>query len=133
MIEYWQRKFHLKYKLPDGNIWKGFINIDADTEEDLPESVSGTFWVSKDMKGWHGLFELSNKEKADRRKHPYNYLQCVITNGVTRPDSLGYVPTCMKEAEMMFEYLIPVQYENIERFEGKIEDCLYSVETHNWK
>lgn len=42
---YYQRKFHLQYQLPDGNTWKGMINVDAERKEDLPakEAIRGTF------------------------------------------------------------------------------------------
>lgn len=76
---YYQRKFHLQYQLPDGNTWKGMINVDAERKEDLPakEAIRGTFWFFKSKEGWHGEFTLDN---YGQQKYPY-----VITLGVYRP------------------------------------------------
>lgn len=44
---YWQRKYHLKYVLPNGNMWTGYINVEADNESDLPKTITGGFWAEK--------------------------------------------------------------------------------------
>ena len=100
VMGYYQRKFHLQYQLPDGNIWKGMINVDAERKEDLPakETVRGTFWFFKSKEGWHGEFTLDN---YGQQKYPY-----VITLGVYRPTrQLTHQINSREEAEAMLSYL----------------------------
>lgn len=100
---YYQRKFHLQYQLPDGNTWKGMINVDAERKEDLPakETVRGTFWFFKSKEGWHGEFTLDNYRQ---QKYPY-----VITLGVYRPiRQLTHQINSREEAEAMLFYLMPI-------------------------
>lgn len=132
-MKYWQRKYHLKHTLPDGNIWNGFINIEADSKEDLPETVSGDFWVEKTEEGWHGLFELDYGEKHDKRKNPDGYPAWVLTVGVSRPDvPVPHRPTSREEAYEIMQNLRPVQYRTVGRFYDRLENCLTSIETHYW-
>lgn len=112
------------------------INIDADTEEDLPQSVSGSFWAEKKEDGWHGLFQLDNGEKWDRRDDfiPDLTAPYVITAAVHRPErKILQRPATMAEAEHILWWLKPVEYDLVERFEARIEDCLDTTETHCWE
>jgi hypothetical protein len=127
VMGYYQRKFHLQYQLPDGNIWKGMINVDAERKEDLPakETVRGTFWFFKSKEGWHGEFTLDN---YGQQKYPY-----VITLGVYRPTrQLTHQINSREEAEAMLSYLGALSYDEIPRCESQIEKCVYSEETHYW-
>ena len=131
---YWQRKYWLKYVLPDGNIWDGFINIEADNKSDLPETVKGGFWVEKKLDGWHGKFYFDNCEPYDKRTETSEVLlPWVITTGVHRPQpQTGIIPQSTEEADRILEYLKPVEYKSISRFNARLEDCCFALETHYW-
>ena len=132
---YWQRKYHLKYILPDGNVWTGFINIEADNEANLPQTVKGGFWAEKRLDGWHGGFYLDNYEPYDMRRETSEILSpCVITTGVHRPSpKTGTIPKSIEEADRIFEYLKPVEYETVARFDGRLKDCCVALETRYWR
>lgn len=124
---YYQRKFHLQFQLPDGNVWKGMINVDAEKKEDLPtkENIKGVFWFFKSKEGWHGEFQLDSDYTS---KFPYVY-----THGVFRPERpFTNGVTCREEAESILSYLRPLHYDEIPRCESRIEECVYSEETHYW-
>lgn len=124
---YYLGKYSLKKELPDGNIWSGFINVRADRKEDLPtiEEISGTFWFSKDKKGWHGRFKLDN-DSYDGNECPY-----AITFGVYRPDrKLPFNPHTREGADAILDYLQPLEYEEIPRQEAKIQACVTSMYAH---
>lgn len=131
---YWQRKYHLKYSLPDGNVWTGFINVEADNESELPEAVKGIFWAEKKSDGWYGRFCLDNYEPYDRRRETSEILlPWVITIGIHRPSlEMTTRPTSIQEADRIMEYLKPVEYETVARFDGRLEDCYVDSETHYW-
>ena len=134
---YYMRKFHFSYLLPDGNTYKGFINIEADTKEELPDikDVKGSFFVEKLKEGYNARFFLDDGEpnrssyKPDILKGQEN---CIYTNGIYRPDlcSVGVGIHSTAQAEQILFYLAPVKYETIPRFEGRLEDHIYSMETH---
>lgn len=132
MNSYWQRKFHLEHKLSDGNIWHGFINIEADTEGDLPQVVSGTYWSEKRNDGWHGEFKLDNDEPYDRRKTHCDCGAFVIHTGIYRPTKEFEQPLTVEEAEIIYDYSEPVEYELIPRFDDRLENCIVSYETYYW-
>lgn len=140
---YYQRKYHFKYTLPDGNIYSGFINVEAPEKDSLPaqEDLKGSFWVKKDSEGWHGEFTLDNGPGTP------TYPSCmfedtflsgigqyVMSNGVHIPDDkIPNTPiTSMKEAEKRLKLLEPIQYEYLE-FSGRLEDYITSIETHFWE
>jgi hypothetical protein len=135
---YYQRKFHLRYKLSDGNIWKGFINVEADTREELytMDNVKGTFWVEKIPEGWLGTFELDNGP-SDRRKGGHTDYRFVITVGVFTPDEeLGSqtgLCNSTADAERILSRTRPIPYERIDKFSGRIEEHIVSEETHHWR
>lgn len=131
-MRYWQRKYHLKYILSDGNVWTGFINVEADNRVDLPETVKGGFWVEKRLDGWHGGFYFDNYEPYDKRTETSEVLlPLVITTGVYRPSlPIGAIPKSIKEANRILEYLKPVEYETVARFNGRLEDCCFALEIH---
>lgn len=132
---YWQRKYHLKYILPDSNVWKGFINVLADNKSDLPETVKGGFWAEKRLGGWYGKFYFDNCEPYDRRRGTSEILSpWVITTGVHRPSpQTGAIPKSIEEADQILEYFKPVEYEAVARFDGRLEDCCVALETHYWE
>lgn len=132
---YWQRKYHLKYILPDGNVWKGFINVLADKKSDLPETVKGGFWAEKRLDGWHGKFYFDSCEPYDRRRETSEVLSpWVITTGVHRPSpKTSTIPKSIEEADRVIEYLKPVEYETVARFNGRLEDCCVDLETRYWR
>ena len=131
---YWQRKFHLKRILPDENIWKGFINIETDREEDLPDTVHGTYYVEKANGQWHGAFTLANGEKYDLRETPSKEFEpWVVTTIVERPPIQSpHCPASIEEATKMLEYLKPIECENVDKFKDNLNNCVYAVETHYW-
>lgn len=147
-MSYYQRKFHLRYTLPDGNIWKGFINVEADTREELHsrDEIRGSFWCTKSNEsgrsGWSGMFKLDNTTEDRRKKpNPYGWDACitraVVTTGIylseeeqVHTDKIQSVA----EAEMILKNSenIAYKYETLEKFEGRLEDCIVSEETHCW-
>ena len=135
---YWQRKFHLQHKLEDGNTWKGMINVEADTEEELPKAVKGTYWFSKTEEGWHGAFVLADG-KADKRKitkvHEYEYGQYIYTHGVYMPHrNYGSINSmAIAEAVLAQTKNISYQYKEIKKYDCIIEDDIYDTETHYWE
>lgn len=134
---YWQRKFHIKHKLPDGNIYKGFINIEADTREELPttDQISGSYWAEKTSEGWLGRFELDCGFKPDNRKNADTQMPYVITTGIYREvkprNNNGYISR--EEAEAILNNIMPIKYDTVPRFEGRLEDAIVSEETHRWE
>lgn len=141
---YYQRKFHLRYTLDDGNIWRGFINVEADTREDLQSrnEIRGTFWCEKLSEGWRGTFNLEDT-LSDRRAvpNPYGFssaiTQSVVTVGVFLPEVNREHCSEIRstqEAESILRSIssISSQYETISRFAGRLEDCIISEETHYW-
>ena len=137
----WTRKFHLEHTLPDGNIWHGMINIDADTEAELynREDIKGEFWAEKVPEGWRGKFTLECGVPDKRKDSPFVGTELeysVFTMGIYRPESdtpQSFEGTqSAEQAEAVLEGLKPVQYESTPRFGGRLEDCIYAVETHDW-
>ena len=132
--KYWQRKFHFKYTLPDGNIYYGFINTEADREEDLYniDDIKGWFWVRKAIEGWYGGFHLAPGLIADQRCEGTKFQQWVVTKGVRRPQRKFHKITSREDAEEIMNYLENVHYDAIPHFCGRLEDCITSEETHYW-
>ena len=139
---YYMRKYHLEYELPDKHICKCFINISADKKEDLPalEDIKGSFWMEKLTAGWIGKFELDNDLPADicsyRSKHyDSSFNNSIVFTGLYRPEA-----GCPKYqgpfnevlARQIYEYNQPIDLRGISlpRFEGRLEDCIKSEETH---
>ena len=139
-MKFYMKKYHLQYTLPDGNIWRGFINVDSNRKEDLPDIIKGSFWVSKDEKGWHGERILDEPEKY--RENDLGVKHVIIT-GVYHPErDYTSAPTSVQEASERFRYIsnIMEEYDSIERFEARIEDCQriddmgnYICETHEFE
>lgn len=132
---YWQRKFHLKYTLPDGNIYNGFINTEADRREDLYRAyeIRGWFWARKEPAGWHGLFHLAPGLIRDKREKGYRVAPYLITTGVKRPERKAKTVASREEAEEILRYLEDVKYDEIPHFYGRLEDCIVDAETHHWE
>lgn len=142
-MSYFNRKFHLSYTMSDGNVWRGFINVYADTLEELPnkEDIQGSFWVSKTNEGWLGEFRLETTV-VDKRKNPNPYgwkhsiTNAVITIGIYKPEitpinSSNITP---KEAYDIYRSTLNIsdRYATIYRLEDYLEDCIIGEETHCW-
>lgn len=99
----------LEFTTEDGRRWSGWINTLADSKEDFPETISGTFWTYRDEVGCHGEFKLDNGETG-----------FVVTAKMLPPEykMKTYTPF---EADKAFESLQPIK--QWERFDKKIEDC----------
>lgn len=134
---YFQRKFHIQYTLPDGNIFHGMINTEAYTKEELysQEEIKGSFWAEKIEEGWLGEFRLNDGLsycKLDDNHYVKTLPPYVVVNGVFRPKRKFDTISSREEAEELLRHLNPVKYKTLERFEGRLEDCIVSCETHFW-
>lgn len=123
------RKFHLSCPLPDGREIKGFVNVTADTKEELPEKeeMKGEFMVEKLSYGWASSVKYDEDNKDSR------YGRNVIITGVYDPvNSFSGKITSTKQAENMLESVMPVKLEKgetIPRFKGRLEEHIYSAST----
>lgn len=115
------KQWWLEHKLPDGNIWKGWVNTYADNMVDFPLTLDGTYWVEKIPKGWRGYFWLDTQTEAEA-------MQCrqfVITGGIWRPEkefkgaNLQDYATVQKIME--YNMNIADKYSTLERFYGNLE------------
>lgn len=115
------KQWWLEHKLPDGNIWKGWVNTYADNMVDFPLTLDGTYWVEKIQQGWHGYFWLvtQTEQEAIQRQ------QFVITGGIWRPEkefkgaNLQDYVTVQKIME--YNMNIADKYSTLERFYGNLE------------
>ena len=124
--DYWQRKYHFEYPLPDGNVYHGFININAPSENQLPDisEVKGTFWAERKPEGWYGDFELDGIEKN---------CDGVITTGIYRPETPAAPLMTRTSVDAILKSTQPVRYDTVPRFEGRLDDHLTTAETHHWQ
>jgi hypothetical protein len=133
---WWNRKFHIEKEMPDGNIYRGFINVNADTKDELykREEIKGDFWVKRRKDGWHGQFFLDGNKKSDLREKPLvdvgNY---VITNGVFIKTIPFSGIKSRADAERILRSTEPVKYEETPLLCGRLEDCIFAEETHFWR
>lgn len=142
-MSYFNRKFHLNYTLSDGNVWRGFINVYADTREELhnKEDIKGFFLVSKTDKGLHGEFYLDT-DVVDRRKNPNPYAwehsitNAVITIGIYKPEIMPINPSNLtqKEAYDIYRSTLDISndYATVNELKARLEDCVINEETHCW-
>ena len=115
------KQWWLEHKLPDGNIWKGWINTYANDTVDFPLTLEGKYWVEKVTKGWRGYFWLATQTEAEA-------MQCqqfVITGGIWRPekDFSGFNMQDYNTVKLIMDYNVNIadEYTVLERFYGNLE------------
>ena len=113
----------------DGREIKGFVNVTADTKEELPEKeeMKGEFMVEKLSYGW------ASSVKYDEDNKDSHYGRNIIITGVYNPvSSFSGKITSTQQAEKMLENVMPVKLEKgetIPRFKGRLEEHIYSAST----
>ena len=72
----WNIKWHFLIPINNTLYFQGFFNTYTTGYNNIPTTIHGTGWVSKDEEGLHGRFILSNPEKeSDADKHlDWNYI-----------------------------------------------------------
>ena len=125
------RKFHLSFTLPDGNIFKGFINVKTGTREELPEKeeMTGEFVVERLSLGWVSRVVYDDEERNNDKR----FGETVVVNGIYEPETepQGNINSTA-QAEQILKSVFPIKlgmYDKIPRFKGRIEEHIYSVET----
>lgn len=125
----YQKHYWLEHKLPDGNIWKGWINLFSTCITDLPKEIFGTYWFEKTSVGWRGYFWLNNQTERDAVSNN----QFVVTAGIWRPEvTFKTPPMSMQEAEARLRYLeeISSNYTVIPKITCRIENSVILSKCH---
>lgn len=116
----YRKKWWLEYNFPDGCQFRGWINTDALSEDDFPETITGTFWACRDKEtGQHGYFDLGLGEDGNW-----------VLGSVYLPEfNIGEYE--MPNPEVMERALRTLQpVKSFERFDTRIEDCLVPEKTY---
>ena len=119
---YYLRKFFLRRRLADNNIWNGSIDTFADTEEELPnpKDIRGIFSVKKDESGWSGWFSLDTGTFDKRTSGSCQENNFIKTISIRRAKRALEHTSIGKSDEM-------VSYETL-KFQGRLEDAVFTYE-----
>lgn len=131
---YYMKKWWLEYAFQDAqgrNLqFRGWINTCALNRHDFPETLEGTFWVSKVEEngflrngdiGMNGNFDIGFGEENN---HVIGSVYPVYLS-----EGVNFAASPSREgAEMILKALTPVP--RFERFEARIEDCLVLSKTY---